>query len=438
MAKTLFDGGVTSKLWLDRRIFYPTPNEFAEMWPSLTPFYTVLSQLPIKQVPDPVYKMFEHESNAPTREFTVSSAITVAANGDESTAFTVGTITGLPATITAGWVGLVCEIWDATKKTKRGAVMITEASSTSTFKCKTLKATAITTVSGDYFTVMYRARGEGSVAHAGLSDELSVVTNSTAFLSDSCEVTGDLFIADKLRGYSNEMARLRTEMLQRFKVDTENMLLKSYSTLGTNMNGSDTFTEAGLRTLTDSDSVSGSVRTTYGYLPILEDYGVTYSGTGAISTDTNIFNVPGMAYGDFVQYCEYIFDKRPDSQIMGFCGRGFITKLTQNIANDDKKFGWKGKIQVGDTKINSLGFDMRTLETPHGNIELVPTRSVRNQYNNYCLLPDLNNIGIAQFAPDEYANDVKKDNDYDGVKDTIKARKGLWMQLLKRHHAIVL
>jgi len=435
--KELFNGGVTSKLWLDRRQFYITPNEYAELWSNMTPFYTVMSQLPIKQVDDPVYKMFEHESTAVKREFTVSTALTIAADGTESNALTVGTITGLPSTITTGWKGLICEIWDSAKATKRGVVILTDATSTTTFKCKTTKATAITTVSGDYFIVISRGRGEGSVAHDAVSDELSVCWNSTMFHSDSCEVTGDLFTADTLKGYSNEFYRLREEMLKRYKVDKERILMSSNSTLGTNFDGSGTFSEASLRTITDSASVSGAVRTTYGYIPILEDYGTIYSGVGTCSEDTNIFKTPNMDYATFTQYCEYIFDKRDDDTIMGFSGRGAITKLHQQVVSDDKKFGWKGKIQVGDERMNTLGFSMRRLETPHGIIELVPTKSLRNQYNNWVLLPDLNNIGIAQFKADEYKNDVKKDNDYDGIKDVINGKYGLWMQLLKRHHALV-
>jgi len=45
---------------------------------------------------------------------------------------------------------------------------------------------------------------------------------------------------------------------------------------------------------------------------------------------------------------------------------------------------------------------------------------------------------VAVFKPDEYKNNVKTDNDYDGVKDTIKSKKGLWMQLLKRQHMVIM
>ena len=442
MAKTLFDGGATSKLFLDRRQFYPKPQEVAQMWTDMTPFKTFAMAMNNVKVEDPLYKVFENESTFVKREFTVSTALTVAANGDESAALTVGTITGLASTITSSWVGLVCEIWDVNKTTKRGLVYITEATSTTTFKCKTMKASAITTVSGDYFIVMGRIRGEGSVAWAGESKEISVVWNSTAFLSDSCEVTGDLYTAATLRGFSQDMAFQREEMFKRYSDMHEKSLLTSVSTVGTNFDGSGTFSEASLRTIADPDSVTGSVRTTYGYIPILEDYGVTATTTAGMNADTNIFKLAsaGFNYGDLVAINEVIFDKRESDEAFGFSGRGALTKIAQKIADTTAgSMTWKGQVTLADEGRNlNLGFRQIALETIHGIWHLVPTRSLRNQYNNYIAIPDAENIGVAVFKPDEYKNNVKTDNDYDGVKDTIKSKKGLWMQLLKRHHLVIM
>jgi len=439
MPKTLFDGGASSKLFLDRRRFYPEPQRVAEMWTDMTPFKTFAMSMLTKNVDDPLYKMFENESTFVKREFTTSTALTIAANGTESNALTIANQVGISSTVDSAYLGLVCEIWDSTKTTKRGAVVITTASTT--IACKTLKASAITTVSGDYFIVMGRVRGEGSVAWAGESKELDVLWNSTAFLSDSCEITGDLYDAATLRGYSQDLAFQREEMFKRYTDYMEKSLLTSYSTVGTNMNGSDTFSEASLRTISDPDSVSGSIRTTYGYIPVLEDYGTTYTDGGALDPDTNTFKIDsaGMSFGDLIAYNEVIFDKRETDEAFGFAGRGALTKIAQKITSGDDKMTWKGQVALGSAQRNlKLGFRQIELETIHGTWYLVPTRSLRNQYNNYIVIPDQNNIGVAVFKADEYKNNVKTDNDYDGVKDTIKAKKGLWMQLLKRHHMVIM
>ena len=436
MAKTLFDGGATSVLFLDQRQFYPTPQEVAELWSDMFPFSTVMESLQVKDVDDALYKMFENESDFYKQEFTTSTALTIAANGTESSALTIANQVGLSSTVDNAYLGLVCEIWDSTKTTKRGLVVITTASTT--IECKTLKATAITTVSGDYFIVVGRIRGEGSVALVAPKKQLSVVWNSTAFISDSAEITGDMAAAGKLKGYSDEMGFQRQEMFKRYKNFTEQTLMKSVSTVGTNFGGSGTFSEASLRTIADAASVSGALRTTYGYIPILEDFGTTYAGAGALSEDTNIFKVAGSAitYNDYIRYCEVIFDKRDMDEALAFSGRSHITTIAQKVADGDKKFGWLGKMQLGDSEWNKLGFNMRALETNHGILWLVPTKSLRNAYKNWSLIPNLDHIGIARFRPDEYKNDVKQDDDYDGVKDTMKCSKGLWMRLLKSHHVV--
>ena len=436
MAKTLFEGGVSDVLFLDQRQFYPTPQEVAELWSDMFPFTTVMENLQIKDVDDALYKMFENESDYYKQEFTTTTALTIASSGAESTALTISGQVGVSSTVDGSYLGYVCEIWNSTKTTKRGLVIITTSSTT--IKCKTLKATAITTVSGDYFIVVSRFRGEGAVALVAPKKQLSVVWNSTALISDSAEVTGDNFAAATLRGYSSDMGFQRQEMFKRYKNFTEQALMKSVSTVGTNFGGSGTFSEASLRTITDADSVSGSVRTTYGYIPILEDYGTTYQGAGAIDEDTNIFKVAGssVTYNNYIKYCEIIFDKRDMDEALAFSGRGHITTIAQKVADGDKKFGWLGKMQLGDAEWNKLGFNMRALETNHGVLWLVPTKSLRNAYNNWQLIPNLDHIGIARFRPDEYKNDVKQDDDYDGVKDTMKASKGLYMRLLKSHHIV--
>lgn len=440
-AKTIFDGGVTSKLWLDRRQFYPEPQKVAEMWTDMNPFKTVLMKLGTKKVDDPVYKLFEHESSFVKRECTTSTALTIAADGSESNALTVANIVGLPASVSTAWEGLVFEVWDSTKTTKRGVIFVSDYASTSTFKAKTLKGTAITTVSGDYLIATgERVRGEGSVAPEAENDEIKVVWNSVAYLSDSCEVTGPTFKADKLRGYSNEFARLREEMFKRYSSGLEGALLKQVNTLGTNFDSSGTFSEASLRTITDPAGNSGAVRTTYGYIPILEDYGTTFNGTGALSDDTNTFSIASadFGYSDLIKYSEVIFDKREKDQAFAFSGRTAITKIAQKVTDQKDKFNWVGKVQLGDTKVNKLGFNMTEFETPHGILYIVPTRSLRNQYASHMAIPDLDNIGIAEFSPDEYKNNIKTDNGYDGVKDSIESMKGLWMTLLKRHHMIIM
>ena len=335
---------------------------------------------------------------------------------------------------------MVFEVWDSTKTTKRGMCVATYSSS-SAITVKLLGGDAFTTVSGDYFIYQFRIRGEGSVALEAESKQPAVVWNSTAFLSDSCELTKDLAKA-KLRGYSNDMQFQREEMFKRYSSSMEQSLLTSVSTVKTNLTAADTayWTEANLRTLVDN-SLTTSLRTTYGYIPILENIGTTYNGAGAINADTNTFKFAAAdtSYADFIKYDEIIYDKRNSNQSVDFVGRGALTLLAQKIVDPDANFTWKGQVTLSPPQMMlNLGFKSLELNTIHGTHNLTPTRSLRNQYNNYWLIPNYENIGVAQFEADQFLNNVKTDNDYEGIKDVVKSKKGLYMTLLKSHHMIVL
>jgi hypothetical protein len=220
----------------------------------------------------------------------------------------------------------------------------------------------------------------------------------------------------------------------------EQAFLTSVSIVGTNMDSSGTFAETSLRTVQDPDTNTGAARTTYGYIPILEDYGITYNGTGALDPDTNIFklSVGSLDYSTFIGYDEVVMDKRTVNKTMDFMGRGAMTKLAQKIVDPAAEFTWKGQVSLGNTSSLSLGFDAVEMNTVHGQHNLVATRSLRNQYNNYWAIPDYENIGVAEYSADFYGNNVKTDDDYEGVKDVIKSKKGLWMTLLKKHHLFIL
>lgn len=438
-SKILFEGGASNVLFTDRREFYPE-TEVYEYWKEITQFLTWVSAISKVNTPDVLYKMFEDTPTFQNQYFyNNGSTVTIASNGDESDAVTIDNITNLTrgATADTSLVGLVFEVWDSTGSTKRGQAFISSITSTTQVKMKTLKATAISTVDDDIFRCIGTVRGERSVAGESYFNELSVVWNSTHYFSLPVEVTGKLYKEAKLKGYSDELGRLRTKKFKEMKMQVQNALLKSSSTVGTNFNASDTFTEANLRTITDTDSNSSSVRTTYGYIPILEDYGTEWTGSGAMDANTNIFSLPvaSLDYDVFTDMSKIIHDKREGNIIPGFCGFGFLGEIAKKCV-DGNKFGFLGKQQLGDTQINSLGFDVRNLFTPFGTIQLIPTKALANEYEYYCLLPNQDAIGIYEYEPWQYLTDIKKDNNYNGVKDVINYDCGLKMNLLKTHHII--
>lgn len=437
-SKILFEGGVSNVLFTERRKFQPKDEVF-EYWKNLTQFLTWVYNVGTESTEDTLYKMFEDTPTFQNQYFyNNGSTVTIAANGDESNAVTIDNITNLTRGATAddSLIGLVFEVWNSTGTTKRGQVFISDVPSTTTVKFKTLKSTAVATADNDIFRCIGTVRGERSVAGESYFNELKVVWNSTHYFSLPIEVTGKLYKA-ALNGPSNELARLREKKLKEFKMQVQNGLLKSSSTLGTNFNSSDTFSEASLRTITDTASNTSSVRTTYGYIPILEDYGIEWTGSGAMNANTNIFSIAsaGLDYDVFTDMSKIIHDKREENIIPGFCGYGFLAEIAKKCV-DNKKFGFLGKVELGDQKINALGFDVRNLFTPFGTIQLIPTKALANEYEYYCLLPNQNAIGLKEYEDMEYKTNVKTDNDYNGVKDVINYDVGLKMNLLPTHHMI--
>lgn len=438
-SKILFEGGVSNVLFTDRRSFYPQMEVF-EYWKNLTQFLTWVYEIGIKETDDPLYKIFEDTPTFQNQYFyNNGSTVTIASNGTESDAVTIDNITNLTRGATAddSLIGLVFEVWNSTGTTKRGQVFISDVPSTTTVKFKTLKATAVATADNDIFRCIGTVRGERSVAGESYFNELKVVWNSTHYFSLPIEVTGKLYKETKLRGASNELARLREKKMKEFKMQVQNALLKSSSTLGTNFDEAGTFSEASLRTITDQDSNSSAVRTTYGYIPILEDYGIEWTGAGAMNANTNIFTIPASSldYDIFTDMSKIIHDKREQDVIPGFCGYGFMAEIAKKVV-DGKKFGFLGKVQLGDNQVNALGFNVRNLFTPFGTIQLIPTKALANEYENYCLLPNQDAIGLMQYEAMEYKTNIKTDNDYNGVKDVMNYDVGLRMNLLPTHHLI--
>jgi hypothetical protein len=426
-AKALFDGGVSGKLFLDRRQFYIEPQTVAELWPSVTPFTTILEQLPVKSnLSDPVFKMFEREAPWIKQEAVIAtvSAATLPAN-DTGLTCTLTSVTGLKSTTDDSLVGLICEIWDTTRTTKRAIVVITANSSgTYTIKNLTNTASSATIVATDILCVVGNAAAEGDTAREAWADELSVVWNSTQRFEVPVNVTGTLYKA-ALRGYSSELARLREDKMKEFKMQREQAFLKGKSILGTNLVAGDTFAETNLRTKS-----SLPIRTTYGIISAIEDYG--YSTT---TLDyQNIFTIAegSYKYSNFVDDMEKVFQYDGDQgQKFALCGPGAMSYWSKLDSNIHAKSGWS--VKISEPRLSALGFNIRVLETPHGILHLVPTKALKYQYNKYMLVIDHNHLFKATYDSMQFKNNVKTDNNYHGVKDVYESDEGVGIQLIKAH-----
>ena len=426
MAVTEKKLGASGVLYTDRRDFYVDPQVTKELWTDVAPFTTLISNQETRDVPDPIFKMFEHRNPWVKQEFAINKGTpgTIPNSDVGLGSLPIDGISGLAETADSSYIGLQVEVWNAAKTTKKGTAVISAVTSGS-LTMKSTKGATIVLADDDVCMVIGNARGEGSSAPEAWSDELSVVWNSCQIFKTPLQVTGTLEAA-VLRGESNELARLRRMKAQEHKIQKEKAFLFGTRVGGTKLSGSsDSFADGGR---TDSDG--NLIRSTYGIVPAIEDYG-TSSGD-----DQNIFAIKEdeYEYADFVDDMEKVFQYVPESgskrAFVGSGALGYWSKLQtgNNLAGQS---GWT--VNIGDMKRDSLGFNYRSLETPHGMLQLIPTPSLRGPYNKYMVVVSDDNLFHAQYRPMVYQANIKTDNAFDGVKDQYMSDEGVGIQLIESH-----
>lgn len=427
--KNLATGGTSGVLYTDRRDFYISPQDFKELYPDHTPFVTLLQNRRQRTgLADPVFKMFQHQ-NPWERQYMRNngSSVTIPAASSgaaaESNAVTIDGITGLNSDINSSYVGLIFEVWDSTRSTYKGSVILTDDASTTTAKFKNLGGTAISTVDNDYFVCVSNAQEEGTESPDAWADELDVVWNQCQIFKTPVEITGTLYEAS-LRGANNELARLRLQKMQNHKMHLEKALLFGRSPLGTNLASGDTFTD--LDALTGDNSKV--VRTTYGALSAVRDFGTSsgdYQSNFDITEST-------YKYSNFVDDMEKAFQYVPNSgEKFAFAGPGIMSFWSKLEYARSAKDNWT--VQISDTRKNDMGFNIRKLETPHGVLNLVKTHALKYEYNKHMLVVDDSNLELVTYRPDKFQANIKTDNAYDGVKDQYFSDKGVGVTNIKSH-----
>jgi len=434
----LYGGGSSGVTWTDRRDFYIEPNVVKELWTDVAPFLTAVTNWAQKNnLKDPMYKMFEHRNPWVDQRFTCADTDTIAADDVEVTVTlpaqvnTVGSENtfGLGTARTASYAGLVCSVHTADSTSgvskpsadRKGVVVITTYTSGTSIGVKSLGA-ALTLVSGDWFVVVGNAHAENSVSPTAWADDLKVVWNQTQIMRTPIQVSNILKKA-VLRGEVDELIRLRMQKGSEHKIQKNKTFLFGSSQLGANLTYGDTFTDS----LT-TDANSEPIRTTLGIYEALIRYGAT-SGD-----DQNNFTITeaSYTYDNFVADMEKVFQYYPeDGMKTMFCGAGMMSywaKLTMA-----KKSEWG--IYISDMKRDTLGFNFKMLETPHGLIQLVhdPCITKQSAYNKTGIIVDKNNVFHAIFEPATFKQNILTDNGYIGQKDEYFSDEGVGINTLPAH-----
>ena len=419
-------------LYTDRRNFYVDPQVTKELWTDVAPFTTLISNQEQRDVSDPLFKMFEHRNPWIKQEFQSATNVASRSAADaESDNMDIDNIVGLSANADSSYIGLVCEVWDSSKTTKRGNAIISSVVDSNTIKFKVMGDAAIDVADDDFFVVVGNAHGEGSSAPDAWSDEIGVVWNSTQIFKTPLQITGTLEAA-VLRGETSELARLRRMKAQEHKMQKEKAFLFGKRVGGTGLDlqdgsSSDSFADGGR---TDADG--NLIRSTYGVISALENYGIS----SATDDDQNIFTIDGSyGYGNFVDDMEKVFQYIPETGVkrafVGAGALGYWSKMAGSSGLSGNS-GWT--VNLGDMKRDGLGFNYRVLETPHGLLQLIPAPALRGPYNKYMVVVTDENLFHAVYRPSMYQTNIKTDNAFDGVKDQYMSDEGVGIQLIESHH----
>ena len=436
--KSMYNGGTAGVLYTDRRDFYVSPSVVKELWTDVAPFTTVISNRESRKVPDPIFKMFEHRNPWVKQKCLVNNGSGVTLDDDDSgDTVAVDNIVGLSSTPDDSWIGLVFECWNVAETTKAGTAVVTAVSG-SNLTMKSLSGAAFSVVDNAPMYVIGNAQGEGMTAPEAWADELQVVYNSSQIFKTPLQITGTL-LAASLRGESSELARLRAQKNQEHKMQKEKAFLFGQRDSGTGLgeaaydagnkasNVDETFADDGR-----TDAGGNVLRTTYGAVSAMDKYGESgsydYQNVFSISEATYTYN-------SFVDDMEKVFQYVPEAGVKrAFCGAGALgywSKMagSEGIAGSS---GWT--VNLSDMRRDSLGFNYKILETPHGILQLIPTPALRGPYNKYMLVVSEENLFHAQYRSPMYQANIKTDNAFDGVKDQYFSDEGVGMTLIESHH----
>ena len=131
---------------------------------------------------------------------------------------------------------------------------------------------------------------------------------------------------------------------------------------------------------------------------------------------------------------EKVFQYVPEAGVKrAFCGMGAMSYWSKmsgasGLAGNS---GWT--VNLDDMKRDTLGFNYRTLETPHGALQLIPTPVLRQAYNKTMLVVSDENLFHAQYRAPKFQANILTDDAYDGVKDQYFSDEGIGVTLIESH-----
>ena len=278
---------------------------------------------------------------------------------------------------------------------------------------------------GDPIYVIGNAHEEGSGSPDAWHTELTTIWNSTQIMKTPVEVTGTL-LETALRGYSNELARLRAQKMMEHKMLKNKHFLFGYrNSSSITIDGT---AAAGLGApLHIVGASSRPVRTTMGAVTAMNIYGS--------SSNKFAFTKATAGYDDINGAFESIFERVNVKGVKyGFGAPDVITWFT-NTGSGSFLSNSGADIQIA-TGLSKFGFPVRVVETGHGDLVLAKDIAFKAPYTGNLLIIDPANIEHRIFRNARYEANIQLP-DADLVKDQYFSDEGMGMSLLETHALMV-
>ena len=435
-AKYSVSGGTSGVLYTDRRKFDLDRNIVKELYPTVAPFTTFITKLKSMPTTDADYKIFEHRSEWVDMKFYAGGAGTWS-GGSTSTGYPIANLT---VEKTAGGSddvgflvdGLIVECRDATTGIVNGRARIANVDTQQqidvislTMGASAAAAGLADLADGDLIYVIGNAHEEGSGSPDAWHTELTTIWNSTQIMKTPVEVTGTL-LETALRGYSNELARLRAQKMMEHKMLKNKHFLFGYrNSSSITIDGT---AAAGLGApLHIVGASSRPVRTTMGAVTAMNIYGS--------SSNKFAFTKATAGYDDINGAFESIFERVNVKGVKyGFGAPDVITWFT-NTGSGSFLNNSGADIQIA-TGLSKFGFPVRVVETGHGDLVLAKDIAFKAPYTGNLLIIDPANIEHRIFRNARYEANIQLP-DADLVKDQYFSDEGMGMSLLETHALMV-
>lgn len=435
-AKVLNQSGIA---FTDRREFYPDQNLVLQRYRNVVPYLTYLSSLGDKPVEDPDYKIFESAWGFINATAAVDegspSAWSTSAPGATVTVGVDG-LSNLGDSVGDHFERLIFDIFNEDKTVFKGQAVVTAVSGSDvTFmylgNAESSTNAPVALADNDHLKLRHSQSAEGTDAPEAYDDDLTNVYNSAGWIETPVEATTTLIKAYQ-RGDASEWERLKRNKTHEHLWKLEQALMFSYRSGGTGMG-------QGTESFGTHQTVGGkTLRTTMGFIPILNRYGISDDD----DENQRVFTLSKGTtdYGRVVSITEKIFADIPsDGSKVAQVGNPVITWLSNSTQGGF--LGQQGtEFHMEPWRIHEqFGYRVRRLITPHGDIDVMRAPVLEDGYhNNHMAIMDSEFVRVAKFLPTKYDQNIKTENAHKGQKDVWQDYLGLYLGQLSAHSLLKL